>query len=287
MSVRFTIVIGIVLLAAATGGQQVSAQQPKTEALGVLINRTRVDHGAKPLARSSELDIAAAAHSRDMVEHNYLDHPGSDGSTPQERADRAGYHVPAQSGWIVVEIISAISEDPAGPLDWWVNQSPDIHGKALLDPRWREMGVGYAAGGEYGNYWTVLFGCRPAVLPMVQLDGKLFETTEQCGDPLATTLTVTPREVRAGSDFEVRWTSIGAPHERDWLGLYRPSDPDGAYLSWTYVSCAWLPLTPRPNGWCSMRIPADLPSGTYDVRLHADDGNQRLASSGPISVLSR
>ena len=275
------------LLAATTGGQQVIAQQPKPDALGTLVNRARVQHGLQPLARSPELDVAAAAHSQDMVEHNYLDHPGFDGSTPQERAERAGYRVPPQSGWIVVEVISAISEDPAGPLDWWLNQSPHVHGKVLLDPRWREMGVGYAAGGEYGNYWTVLVGCRPGVLPTVQLDGEFFETTEQCGDPLATTLTVAPREVRAGADVEVRWTGIDTPNERDWLGVYRPADPDGNYISWTYVSCAWMPLTPRPNGWCSMRLPVDLPGGTYDVRLHAHHANKRLAISSPITVLIR
>src|SRR6266540_1001271 len=58
-----------------------------------------------------------------------------------------------------VEVISGISEDPAGPVDWWLNQSPAVHGRALRDSRWREIGVGYAEGGEYGHYWTVLVGC--------------------------------------------------------------------------------------------------------------------------------
>ena len=47
------------------------------------------DLGLTPLARSTELDTAATAHSADMVSHNYLDHEGSDGSTPQDRAVRA------------------------------------------------------------------------------------------------------------------------------------------------------------------------------------------------------
>src|SRR5689334_12105884 len=123
-----------------------------------------------------------------MVQHNYLDHTGSDGSEPQQRADAAGYHVPANSAWIVVEVISAISGEPQGPVDWWLND--DQHARVLLNPRWREIGAGYAQGGEYGNYWTALVGCRPGVLPTVSLDGVSYTHSEECGDPnTAATLT--------------------------------------------------------------------------------------------------
>ncbi len=153
----------------------------RTDQLVQLINRARVKTGLLPLARSPELDAAAQAHSVDMVDHDFLDHVGSDGSQPQERADRAGYHVPPNSGWIVVEVISAISADPQGPVDWWLGD--DQHQKVLMNPRWREIGVGYAQGGEYGNYWTALFGCRPGILPSVALDEVTYTHTEQCGDP--------------------------------------------------------------------------------------------------------
>lgn len=152
----------------------------KTDQLVDLINHARVSAGLLPLARSSELDEAAQAHSADMVEHEYLDHTGSDGSQPGERADRAGYHVPANSGWIVVEVISAISGDPRGPVDWWMGD--DQHQKVLMNPRLREIGAGYAQGGEYGNYWTALVACRPSVLPTVTLDGVAYTHTEECGD---------------------------------------------------------------------------------------------------------
>ena len=164
----------------------------KTSALVDLINHERVKQGRLPLARSAELDAAAQAHSLDMVQNNYLDHTGSDGSEPQERADRAGYHVPLHSAWIVVEAISAISGDPQGPVNWWLNDSPEVHGKVLMDPRWREVGAGYAAGGEYGNYWTALFACRPGIVPTVTLDGVSYSHTEECGDPAeAATLATT------------------------------------------------------------------------------------------------
>src|SRR6267378_744309 len=160
------------------------ASDPKalTDDLVLRINRARVAAGLLPLARAPELDTAAQAHSADMVAHNYLDHTGWDGSEPQQRAEQAGYKVPPQSGWIVVEVISAISGEPQGPVDWWLDEGVQ-HRPVLLNPRWREIGAGYAAGGAYGNYWTALFGCRPRVLPAVVLDGSSYTPTEQCGDP--------------------------------------------------------------------------------------------------------
>jgi len=257
----------------------------RAEQLARLINRARVERGVLPLGRAAELDRAAQAHSHDMVAHNLLDHIGSDNSSPQERADRFGYHVPPASSWIVVEVISAISDDPDGPLDWWLNQSPDVHGRVLTDPRWREMGVGYGVGGEYGHYWTVLVGCRPGVLPTVVLDGQTYEHEERCGDPAGvTTLALQATSAEPGADLEVRWTGIASPTERDWLGLYRPGDPDGSYLAWEYVSCGTQPLAARPTGWCWLRLPSTLAPGTYEVRLYARDANDRLARSAPLAV---
>lgn len=154
----------------------------KTERLATLVNDARVAAGRPPLARSAELDEAAERHSRDMANNDFLEHEGSDGSTPQERATRVGYHVPPGRGWLVVEVISAVSDDPGGPLNWWMNESPLTHGRHLLDSRYRETGLGYASGGTYGNYWTVLVGCRPGVLPIVEHAGVAYAHQEQCDD---------------------------------------------------------------------------------------------------------
>jgi hypothetical protein len=272
----------VVLLALAL--PQAARADARADQLTTLINRARAAGGASPLARSAALDAAAQAHSLDMVVHNYLDHTGFDASQPQERAERAGYHVPPHSGWIVVEVISAISDDPAEPVDWWFNQSPDVHGRVLRDPRWREMGVGYAEGGEYGHYWTVLVGCRPGALATVVLDGKSYEQSERCGDPASVPPSLTV-SVTAASDLEVRWAGIASPTERDWLGLYRVGDPDGSYLRWEYVSCSSTPLVARASGWCWLRVPAGQGVATYEVQLHSNDStSERLASSGPVAV---
>lgn len=158
-----------------------SPRDPRTGELVRQINAIRVAAGRLPLADAPELDAAAQGHSEDMVANAYLDHTGSDGSEPQDRAVRAGYDVPPRSGWLVVEVISAISADPSGPVNWWINGDPAVHGKVLLNPRWREIGGGYAHGGPYGNYWTVLVGCRPGVIPTVLFDGVSYEHAETCG----------------------------------------------------------------------------------------------------------
>ena len=281
------------------------------------VNRARVAAGVKPLARSGELDAAAQTHSVDMVQHDYLDHTGSDRSEPQERAERSGYRVPAQSGWIVVEVISAISADPQGPVDWWLNDSPEVHGKVLLNPRWREIGVGYAEGGQYGHYWTALFGCRPGVLPSVTLDGVAYTHTEQCGDPnvaavMATptsvptptaVLTVTPaptvtslpiatprltiaksEAVTAGRVVNVQWQGIESPSRTDWIGLYRSGEPDAAQVDWLYVGCAQIPLDARALGSCNLLLPTTLAAGVYDLRLFADNTYRRLAVTPPLRL---
>jgi uncharacterized protein YkwD len=168
--------------ASAVTAQAQAEQSTKTDDVITLLNRARVNRGLLPLGRSGELDAAAQAHSVDMVLHHYLDHTGSDGSEPQARADAAGYHVPPRSAFIVVEVISAISAEPQGPVSWWLGDA--LHARVVLNPRWREVGAGYAQGGDYGNYWTVLVACRPGVLPTVDLDGTSYTQTEQC-DPSA------------------------------------------------------------------------------------------------------
>src|SRR4029077_6509893 len=124
-----------------------------------------------------------------------------------------------------------------------------------LNPRWREMGAGYAEGGEYGNYWTALFGCRPGVLPTLNLDGVTYSSREECGDPSVAAATLTPIAIvaavpaailastplptltpaglklspetpAADSLVSVQWQGISNASSTDWIGLYRAGDTD-------------------------------------------------------------
>ena len=165
----------------ATAGQPDPAADPfrdREDHMALMVGRARVTAGLLPLARSSQLDRAAIAHAQDMANRGYMDHDGPDG-TPASRAAAQGYTTPQGSAWMVVETISAISDDPEGALGWWLSDA--IHRRVLLHDFWREVGVGYVQGGPYGRFWVALFGCRPNVLPPVLLDGTLSIPTEACG----------------------------------------------------------------------------------------------------------
>jgi uncharacterized protein YkwD len=148
----------------------------REDRLALMVGRARVDAGLLPLARSAALDQAAVAHAQDMVARGYMDHDAPDGSTPGSRAASAGYETPPGSAWLVVETISAISDDPATAAGWWL--SDGLHRRVLMHAYWRELGVGFAPG---GRFWVALFGCRPNMLPAVLLDGVLDIPTEACG----------------------------------------------------------------------------------------------------------
>jgi hypothetical protein len=163
---------------AATPTPAADAFRPREDALAMMLDRARSNAGVLPLARSSELDQAAIAHANEMAADGYMDHDAPDGSTPVTRAANAGYHTPAGSAWLVVEVISA-RDQAEDALDYFL--SDGLHRRVVLRGYWREMGVGYASGGPYGRFWVMEFGCRPNVLPPVLLDGMLTIPDETCG----------------------------------------------------------------------------------------------------------
>ena len=146
--------------------------------MALLVDRARANAGVLPVARATELDQAAIAHANEMVADGYMDHDAPDGSTPASRAADAGYQTPPGGAWLVVEVISARGDQPEDALDWWLSDT--LHRRVVLRSTWREMGIGYAAGGPYGRFWVMEFGCRPNMLPPVLLDGTLTIPDETC-----------------------------------------------------------------------------------------------------------
>ena len=151
----------------------------REDALALMLGRARVGAGLLPLARSLALDRAALGHAQDMVARGYMQHEAPDGSTPGTRAAQEGYDTTPGGAWMVVETISAISDEPDGALGWWL--SDGLHRRVVLRSGWREIGIGFAPGGPYGRFWVALFGCRPNALPPVLLDGVLAVPDEGCG----------------------------------------------------------------------------------------------------------
>jgi uncharacterized protein YkwD len=193
---------------ATAGSQTPQSADPfrdREDRMAMMLGRARVAAGLLPLARSPELDRAAVLHAQDMVARGYMDHDAPDGSTPESRAADQGYQTPPGSAWMVVETISAQTDEPDGALGFWLSDA--LHHRVVMHDYWRELGIGYAPGGPYGRFWVALFGCRRNVLPPVLLDGMLAIPTEACG--------VAPDAMGPIQSMRVAETTAAA-HSQDW-----------------------------------------------------------------------
>ena len=118
---------------------------------------------AAPLSWNSLLARAAKGHSQDLADTNFtadnshpdLMHVGSDGSTPQQRIERAGY-----TSWTTTGENFAAGYDVAQVVDAWI-ASPG-HCSNIMSPKFREIGVGYvySSAARYHSYYTQDFGSR-------------------------------------------------------------------------------------------------------------------------------
>ena len=129
------------------------------------VNALRTARGAVPLALDSSLTAAAATHSRDMAAQNRPWHFGSDGSSPPQRAARAGYggafrgEAISESFETELETLAAWMEDPA---------ARDV----VLDPVARQMGLAWHQERTGKVWWTLLTGTPdlPATVPVAVAD---------------------------------------------------------------------------------------------------------------------
>lgn len=104
-----------------------------------------------PLRWSDLLARAAQAHSADMAAQNYFSHDSLDGRDMVARVAAQGYSYSALG-----ENIAAGQRTPDAVMAGWLD-SPG-HCQNIMNPNFRELGVGLAQGGSYGIYWTQNFG---------------------------------------------------------------------------------------------------------------------------------
>src|SRR5205823_5751177 len=93
-------------------------------------------------------------------------------------------------------------------------------------------------------------------------------------------ISANPTTVAQGATTTVSWSGIPSPTPKDWIGLYgSPGAADNAFLyTWRYT-------TGTAAGSVPLTIPLGTPAGnTYELRLFANDGFTRLATSGPLTV---
>jgi uncharacterized protein YkwD len=106
---------------------------------------------APPVRLSETLAGVALGHAADMAQHNYFEHEDRAGRSPAERVRAVGYQEK-----LVGENIAYGPKSAEEVVQGWLD-SPG-HCENIMDPRFAEMGIAYAAGraSKRGLYWVQL-----------------------------------------------------------------------------------------------------------------------------------
>jgi uncharacterized protein YkwD len=134
--------------AACSGAGSRSASSAKySEAVRCLLNQQRAQARLAPLTPDRRLARAARRFSQTMVREHFFAHVSPAGSTMDQRVRAAGY-----SGRTTGETIgwgSGSLAAPAAIVQGWMDSPP--HRAIIMDGRFREVGLGVAAGSPAGT----------------------------------------------------------------------------------------------------------------------------------------
>lgn len=117
------------------------------------VNTLRSASNLQPIRLDSSLTAAAATHARDMSNQNRPWHFGSDGSSPLDRVQRAGY-----PGQLVGEVISETYETELETLGAWMSQ-PDTR-RIIMSPDASQMGFSWYQESNGKIWWTMVLGSQ-------------------------------------------------------------------------------------------------------------------------------
>jgi len=128
-----------------------------------LLNGERADAGLGALRENARLADAAIAHSREMVDRQYFDHAGRDGTDPVGRIRSSGY-IPKVGTWTVGENLAwgtGTLATPKAIVAAWMKSTG--HRENILRPAFTEIGFGVVAGNPRsssgsGATFTTTFG---------------------------------------------------------------------------------------------------------------------------------
>lgn len=148
------LLLGFILLGAASH----STQAQSADAILQQVNQFRLNNGLAPLKFNGALASAAQNQANYMAEYNvFSNHNGYGGSTPQSRANSAGYN-----GRVSENIVGGTNLTAPRGLTWWVN-SP-VHYRTLITSQYTEAGAGYSSAGDI-NYFVLVVG-QPSDAPI-------------------------------------------------------------------------------------------------------------------------
>ena len=174
-TVLFALLFAVIGLVAgpASAADAAPAAAERLQALDhellIRLNATRTAHGLRPLVLSDDLQSAAVAHSRSMLEGGFFAHDSKDGSPFVARV-KGFYRAAGYDAWSVGEnlLYNTAAMDASTAMKAWL-ESP-AHRENMLAPAWREVGIGSlhasAAGGTFSGEptWVITmdFGTRSA-----------------------------------------------------------------------------------------------------------------------------
>ncbi|CAN5527823.1 hypothetical protein BH10CHL1_BH10CHL1_15800 [soil metagenome] len=130
--------------------QDTAQLSPDAQAIAQGINQQRANNGLPALNIHPLLDQAAQDHVNDMIANHFYGHTGSDGSYARQRVDRVGYN---SGGWVSENWVT--SSSPESALNWWMNDW--IHRVNILNPNWRDLGVGVGTDPNGGTIFVTDF----------------------------------------------------------------------------------------------------------------------------------
>lgn len=141
-----------------------------------------------PLAWNGDLASAAQAHSNDMATNQFQSHTGSDGSTPDQRMQGAGYTGASSTGENAFAYADSVDEAmQAFLIDWGVSDAG--HRRNLLQPNvstqnaYKDVGIGISttpSGSKVGPLVvTQDFGSQPSEL--AQVVGVVYSDNQHSG----------------------------------------------------------------------------------------------------------
>jgi hypothetical protein len=189
---RLTVIL--ILFASRQPPPSFAQSDAVSELLG-RINALRRQNGLAPLELHDALNAAAQRHAQDMGNTGNVDHAGSDGSTPEQRLDAAGYAPRHTWGENIYGGGIATVDDA---WTFWTNST--VHRNNLLSERYREIGIGAAVGAN-GTYYTLTFGARPGVLPFFVDQGTVLDSP-------AVTLTLCNEEAEPAGSRETMGRAV-------------------------------------------------------------------------------
>ena len=114
-----------------------------------LVNELRGSMGLPAFTPNAALMAAAQSHAEWMAANLSYTHTGAGGSSPQQRANNAGY-----VGYVAENIVGGTNMSPRQGVVWWENSA--IHYRTMTSTNHVHVGVGFASAAGQNMYVLVV-----------------------------------------------------------------------------------------------------------------------------------